>query len=470
MVISLSVSESPVTDVATHTLYLSSSAIYLLPLRRVLQINGQIKESVILLHHLEPRQCEVLLRVKHVAVNFKRDFSSKHEIVPGSAFICKLATKSALVDNGRVFSLSDKVLVFPHSACWIQSPDDCCENCRILKQNGSLNSYHSHKQYPCRRSWVYGETIDGGLQDYIKVLQPVHSLIRVPSTVSLHDCCFLMDKALPFFVFCKEVLLHAIAREPSASILIVLPDSNLYANDCLLVIQHLKMESLSITFTDPIKMKSSESLARSYKNKFNHVCVFAQGLDAIKFAFELSISTGLESAKALHTVGLFGDNCNVKLPYFQDKTIHRVRLSYKDKFLMEELLQALNNYNRSDSQDFGSPARSESISSHESCQETPAESGATADPVAAKKLRFKKEPQVAPPLRQSTKRNILWLHCDSDYRLCLDEAEIEPENASKCQTTNDLNRILRSNDKPARVFYTNKSTSHEKLNAFIFTS
>lgn len=471
MVLSLSVSESPLTDLSTHTLYLTPSAVYLLPLRRVLQNDREIHESVILLHHLEPQSREVLLRVKHVALNFNSDFSGSPNIVPGSRFIGKLATKTAFHDSDKRFELSDKLFVFPVSACWIQSPENCCPNCKEVQMRAKLSSYSLHNQYPCSKEWVYGRTIDGGLQDYVKVLHPAHSLIKIPKTVSLHDCSFLSDIALPFYAFCRETLLLLVSSQPSANILVVLPDANTHANDCLLVIHHLQMESLQVTFTDPQRLKASPELARSYRHSFCHVCVFATGPEAIALSIDLAVSSGLLATRSFHTINLFGENANVKMPHFDDKTIHRVTLSYKDKFLMEELLNALAEYNKLDSNDTGSYISADSVSSNETIQVA----GSAAMDLCNLLLPMNngstllKEGSI-PGLPRPAKRNMLWLHCDNDYRLCPVDPEGSHDSQAKHQTSNDINRLLKETKRPSRIFYTNKPYSHEKVNAFIFST
>ena len=459
----LTVSDSSlVTDMATHAPYWKTSTVNLLPIRRCLQSSGKLRESVIHLNSLLVSGNDALLRVRHVAVDYTRDFALVDQgVVPGSRIVAKLALLPLKLRDSEL-SASDKLFVFPVSACWIQCPDDPCKNCLHLLHL-DFDAYETHRRFPCLRELVYGRTIDGGLQDYIRVAAPELSLVKVPSLVSLHDCCFLTDISLPFYSFCKDHLLGMLAREPHARVLVILNDAAKEANDCLLVINHLDLEHLFVTFVDMERLRKNPALVlNDYANEFHHVLVFAPGADAINAALAMSVKTKLESTKLRYSIALFGTNADAKVMAPEDKTIYRVKLSYKDKFLMEELIQTLSTFSNTSTKS-KKPLRSMSmgtLSSEDLYTNT------AADEDLKKKLRFKKEAEVVTPRLPRT--HISWLYCDDDYKLCTEE---ESEcSLSRCHATTDINRLIRQKCRTRRVFYTNRPACHKKMNAFIFAS
>lgn len=473
----LTVSENPVNDLHTHTLYLATSAVNSLPLRR--RLNGsKLKELVMLPSELAQDSLLVVLRVKHVALNFRHDFAGCSNVVPGSRIIGKLPSKHPHQKNGG-FSVHDKLVVFPHLTCWIQRAHDPCDNC-IASMGEDTSSYDTHRKFPCTRNWHYGTTLDGGLQDYIRVPLPEHTLVKIPEGVSVHDCCFLFDIALPFYAYCRDVMCPLLAKVPESRILVVLNDSSTEANDCLLVIHHLRLDHLLITFTDMAKLNSVPSLLATYANKFHHVLVFASGQGPVTAALALGLATGLEATKSRHTIALFGDVGQV---YAEppDRTVHRVHLSYKDKFLMEELLNTLADLNRStdgprpvilymQSLDLADTVTYHlTLSEHgEECSETIADSEAWSTSLAKKKkLRFKGEAEVVTTGQTTSRNHISWLHCDRDFRLCLDD-HCDHATLNRCHSTNAINTMLHEKCQLQRVFYTNRPASHVKINAFIF--
>lgn len=452
----LTISETPVTDILTHTSYLKTNAVDLLPTRRTIEAHGLLRESVIHLHRLRtnsPRS--VLLRVRHIAVDYRRDFEATDRgIVPGTRIIAKAASVKSARASGLDVLLSDKLFVFPHSACWIQLPDDLCQNCRILLHLNT-GAYETHRRFPCLQNLTYGQTLDGGLQDYIRVPRPQQLLLKIPSQVSLHDTCFLLDIALPLYSFCKDHLLRMLSREPLARVLVILNDSAREANDCLLVINHLDLEHLLITFVDMNKLRMNP---KGYAKDYHHVLVFAPGPEAIEAAFALSINTKLESTKLRYSIALFGENADFKLTRLpEDKTVYRVKLSYKDRFLMEELLATLLTFSGAERKT--KPLRSMSLGTLSS-----SESEQASDEITKKRLRFKKEAEIVVP--RSSKTHISWLHCDDDFKLCTEEEnEYSP---MKCHLTSEINRLIKANCQTRRVFYTNRPVGQTKMNAFIF--
>lgn len=471
----LTVSENPVNDLHTHTLYLATSAVNSLPLRRRLKA-GKLKELVMLPSELAQGPLLLVLRVKHVALNFQRDFNASGHVVPGSRIIGKLPTK---LKSNVSFSVHDKMVVFPHLACWLQGGHEPCDNCIRIMAEDTL-AYEAHARFPCEKNWRYGVTLDGGLQDYIRVLLPQNQLIRIPEGVSVHDCCFLFDIALPFYAYCKDVLCPLLQKVPDCRILVVLNDSATEANDCLLVIHHLHLDHLLITFTDMAKLNAVPLLLATYANKFHHVLVFAAGQGPVTAALALGLATGLESTKLRHTIALFGDAVGQVYAEPPDRTVHRVHLSYKDKFLMEELLQTLADLNRTtdgprpvilymQSLDLADTVTYNlALSNGDECGETIADNELWSTSLAKKKkLRFKGEAEVVTMGHSISKNHISWLHCDRDFRLCLDD-HCDHDTLRRCHSTGDINAMLQDKSKLQRVFYTNRPASHVKINAFIF--
>lgn len=467
----LTISENPVNDLYTCTLYQTTSAVNLLPIRRRL-VSSRLKELVILPGDLTTTLKCLVLRIKHVALDFATDFSA-HLVVPGSRIIGKMSAGDRMLG----FSPHEKMLVFPYLTCWIQGVLDPCANCVAVMAHDE-SSYSIHKLYPCTGSWIYGKTLDGGLQDYMRVQLPLNSLVRVPRDVSLHDCCFLYDIALPMYAYCRDVLCGLLEQVPESRILVILSDSSREANDCLLVIHHLQLDHFLITFTDMKKLTEQPGLPTTYANKFHHVLLFSPGEDAITAALALGIATGLESTKSRHTIALFGDHVGHIDSELPDRTVYKVNLSYKDKYLMEELLHALAELNRTkDADPYPTTSYMQSINSvetgttHSTLSENIADmseqfSDWNTSQAKKKKLRFKGDTEVVtskPPNRH----HISWLHCDQDFRLCLDD-HCDHDTLKRCHSTTVINKLLLKRTTLRRVFYTNRPASHVKMNAFIF--
>lgn len=476
----ITVSQKPVNDLQTHTLYLPTSAVNSLPIRRRLTASGKLKESVILLGEFANSWLSLLsivLRIKHVALNFTQDFKCDHGIVPGSRIIGKLTTSKCDSQEHLGYSPHDKLLVFPYLTCWLQGVDNPCDNC-IAVMAEDVNKYSTHRNYKCLNRWHYGKTLDGGLQDYIRVPLPAHSIVKIPSSVSLHDCCFLFDIALPFYAYCRDFLCSILELAPDCRILVILNDSAQEANDCLLVIHHLRLDHLLITFTDMNKLKNIPSLLAAYANKFHHVLVFASGQGPITTAMALGIPNRLKSAKFSNTIALFGDHVGYVHTKPPNRTIYKVKLSYKDKFLMEELLNTLAYFNKNKNDDSVTPITymqsedsAETIVNQCMLSEHTEEESEKTEPCspsqAKKKLWFEEEIEAATTSTGKKGSHISWLHCDRDFRLCLDD-HCAHDTLKRCHSTSEINTLLHEKYKIQRVFYTNRPASHVKINAFIF--
>lgn len=469
----LTVSEKPVNDLSTHTLYLTTSAVNSLPLRRRL-VNRKLKESVILPSELSNLAHTLVLRVKHVALNFNHDFKCDNAVVPGSRIIGKLPA-SRQDSKNLGFSPHDKLMVFPHLTCWIQRASDPCDHCAMMLA-ADHNDYVKLRHFRCLHDWQYGKTLDGGLQDYISVPDPIHSIVKIPRLVSLHDCCFLFDIALPFYSYCRDVLCPNLERDPHSRILIILNDLTKEANDCLLVIHHLRLDLLLITFTDMKKLGEVPGLRDTYANKFHHVLVFALGQGPINAALELGLATGLELTKSRHTIALFGDEVGPLSIPPPDRTVHNVSLSYKDKLLMEELLNTLADFNKNRGDGATQIGETDSADSLETSTNhsllldlIPSPEAWSTSLAKKKKIRFKEESESSGRALEAgsgLKSHISWLHCDRDYRLCVDD-HCDHDTQKRCHSTSALNGMLYP-CQLRRVFYTNRPASHVKINAFIF--
>lgn len=426
---------SPLLDFLTHTLYVTKSDISWLPLRRTLRRPAELRESVIHLGDLLAKN-RLLLRVKHVALDFSQDFAGPSSVVPGTRIIAKVSSK---YQAQAMQTSKDRLLVFPVSTCWLQDRDLCagCAATNSASRDETL-TYEHHRLNPCERPLTYGANIDGGLQDYLCVPEPAHSLVQIPRNVSLHDGCFLLDIALPFFAFCHDVLCGLLAKAPGSRVLVLLNDAQKEANDCLLVIQRLQLNQLIFTLSD---VPRAEQMAATYVNKFHHVLVFSRHFKAVALAQALGIATGLELTRRQHTLTVF---TSAPLPQLTDRSVSRVKLTFKDRFLLEELLDELATMNKHSAEPKNSDASiktaySELTGSLNSTQT--AESG-------------------------ESKKHVQWLECDADFRLCQDDNCLD-ETAGKCRLTADINKMLAANCQLRRVFFSHHPASHVKLNAFI---
>lgn len=464
----------PINDLQTHTLYLVQSDVSLLPLRRVLLKHKLVRESLILLGDLAPTVHNLLLRIKHVALDFLRDFNGSRGVVPGLRIIGKIPLKHAVMDQHRGFDPADKLLVFPFSTCWAQGSDDPCANC-VCASKADLLAYETHRQWPCSRNLAYGVSLHGGLQDYIRVPLPAHLLVKIPERVSVHDACFLFDVALQFHAYCHDVLVPLLALVPQGRILVLLNDVEKEANDCLVVIHLLLLDHLLFTFTDMARLTENPLLRDSYANKFTHVLVFPSLPAAFQTAVLCGVSTGLELTSARHTIALFAPEAPLASAP-SDRTVHRVRLSYKDKFLFEKLLGCLADLNsgRATTTHKASLISMNTINSantvltnYLNLSESVSEGSTDSSSGSAKRkrIRFRETPDVVSA--PSARKHILWLHCDRDYRLCLDD-NCEHDSGSRCHLTDNINEMIADGCQLKRVFYTHRPATHVKLNAFIF--
>ncbi|GEQ66951.1 hypothetical protein JCM33374_g614 [Metschnikowia sp. JCM 33374] len=475
------------SDLNTHTSYVTKREVDLLPLRRVLVNRRRLRDSVILLNDISPQSMSVLLRIKHVALDFTSDFDGDCGIVPGARFVGRIPSSQIVASGDNKYHPKDKLMVFPYSTCWIQNSTHMCQNC-LSAISSDLGAYETHRRSPCSHNLVYGKSLNGGLQDYVRVPLPSHSLVKVPESVSVHDCCFLFDVALPFLSFAVNVLAPLMRQGPTGRILIILDDTRKEANDCLLVIRHLQLDHSLFTFTDTRVLKEKPELTEKYNSKFQHVLVFASSAHAINKAVEFGGHASVAGLISRSTLALFRNQDQIiSCPDY--RKIYRYTLSYKDKFLLEQLLATLASLSAEDQASDTPPApqsfevRSKTAASsglslnsglnystesvacslNSSATQPSSKTPSIQNSVEKISHRFAREPRSP----DAGRRHVSWLHCDQDLRLCSDDNCVH-ELSSRCHQTKNINEMLSGNCQLRRVFYTHRSACHVKLNAFIF--
>ena len=151
--------------------------------------SGRLKEVVKLPNEMtiNPNADELLLKVKLIGVNYKKDidplrhyvFKNKHaSVVPFNKIIGKIL--ALLKHMGCAsFRFSSKYLVFPYSNCNIYGIEPCDHCRRLANVELTRDTMDMFCLYPCLRNLEYGITIDGGLQDYIKIRRPSQSLLEI---------------------------------------------------------------------------------------------------------------------------------------------------------------------------------------------------------------------------------------------------------------------------------------------------
>lgn len=221
----------------------------LLPIRRVRTRDETLREGLILLHRLQPLSRTAVVRIKHIGVDFTQDLKPRPGVMPCLKMLGKLTVSTELPTH-PAFKDGQRVVVFPYSTCAMQDAKEPCANCRRAPAVGNAPSdraalYALHREHVCLKEWVYGRTIDGALQDFVCVAHPMQQLLAVAALVSLHDCLFLFDVALPFFVLCQDVLSGS-----DSNVLVVLHDAHKKRNDCLLVLRCLGLGAEKFTFTN----------------------------------------------------------------------------------------------------------------------------------------------------------------------------------------------------------------------------
>ncbi|CAK7897137.1 hypothetical protein CAAN1_27S00474 [[Candida] anglica] len=468
---------------------------------------------------------EAILKIKMAGISFNRDFElfklsnfPGRQVVPGNKIVGRLQQCS---DPSMS---SGKYLLFPYSNCLSQRSPQPCENCTKLKRDGleelSSLTYRAHSDFPCLYTWEYGLSLDGGLQDFVKIRSPRSSLIRVGNAISLHDCCFLMDLALPLFSYFRDIFDgyggNGAVPSSSSKLLIVLNDTEKEANDILVVLKHFQVTPSRVKIVDSALLsKLTESDKRvAYKSKFNHAFVFNVSDAAVELA-TLSVSTGLQSTRSRYSVVLFDQYNPHSLlknkdldKQFPDFTVQHFRMSYKDRLNAEEIIDVISQMNidaREGIQVSSPSSTSTSVSGtttpppphphphptsttpgrpsvtsidtttstysssslHSNSTSYSSVSNPTRSGARVKVLRFRDEDSIIDkPIQSKPIKTYSWLWYERDFNLC-DENEHSDDDNDWCNSVRQINRLIRSPNHISRVCYT-KRTKQKHINALLF--
>ncbi|KAK6460922.1 hypothetical protein DFJ63DRAFT_336844 [Scheffersomyces coipomensis] len=377
---------NPINDNFSNESFILPEVINSLPIKRLYDFKSKkLKELVKLNHELNCEFDQVILKVKLIGIDYNHDFitstnesKNRHprhshynrdhqpnpkQIVPGFKIIGK-------VHQSRSSSFSStankKYLVFPYSNCLLQNQKHLCQQCQFLLNKQShisssfpLNDFTPlHTRYQCLNNIMYGINIDGGFQDYLKILHPKDSLVEIPKNVSMHDCLFLYDIMLPFYSFLQSSSSNMDIMH-TGKVLIILNDSDKELNDVLIILNHFKqIDQSQISIVDYSKIKSS-MISSKYHKRFDQILIFNKQLqlqndnDTMKLIQLFSASNGLESTKSRYNVIIFNNHLqtipqsNQLQQHQQDKAIHHFKLAYKDKLHLEQVLLILSDLNSS---------------------------------------------------------------------------------------------------------------------------
>lgn len=499
--------------------------VLLLPTKCVVDERLRLRETPKLLSECciadDKYENEAVLKVKMTGIVYNKDFElfklknfPGRPVVPGNKIVARLhQCANPNVSPG-------KYLIFPYSNCLLQNSPVVCDNCQFLKDTGTnhLNyrTLQCHQDYQCLYNWEYGLTLDGGLQDYIKVKSPESSLIKVPDTISLHDCCFLLDLALPLYSFLKEIDPSTIQDQ---TFLIVLNDTTKESNDILIILKHFQISRNQVVLVDSPSLETLDSAERKtrFKGNYNYCLLFNVSRIAVETG-RLAVSTGLEATKSRYHMVLFDQyspqsfivNRNLE-KHNPDITIHHCHLSFKDRLNAVELINIISQLNLATraSQSISSSLTTTSIDELIQKQSRPsvASIDTSSSSISAssihlnsttnssvsnnnnnnkhnnsnnnnksdgkkrtKTLRFRDDDSIIhPPNNHKPMKNYSWFWYEKDFNLCNDQDQSDDEEfEEKCHTVRQINRLIRSQTHISRVCYTRK-TRQTNINALLFT-
>lgn len=487
--------------------YPSPEPVSLLPSKVVLGgHSGRLKEVVKLPNEMtiNPNADELLLKVKLIGVNYKKDidplrhyvFKNKHaSVVPFNKIIGKIL--ALLKHMGCAsFRFSSKYLVFPYSNCNIHGIEPCDHCRRLANVELTRDTMDMFYLYPCLRNLEYGITIDGGLQDYIKIRRPSQSLLEIPPNVSLHDCCFMMEIMLPFYIFMTTLFLKYGYDQSGNKIIILLNDSKTETNDVLIVLQQLNIDRKSVVIMDPstINLLSAKEKTSLHK-KFEFVLCFNFSSTSLDFIDYCIASVGLPSSKSRFHVVWFDQYAPLVAPKIRkigemlsDKTFHHIRVGHKDFVLAQDLLSMLSSFNilrqsttttnLEDSDNRPSVSSLETSLTTFSNQSLHLGSSSTTSfslqkynevVKNGKVLRFRDDDSIINSERESRSSHVSWLWYDKDIDFCRD-CEFDDFGTST-HNIKDVNSLMMDPDsQPKRICYFNKPSKTANLNAFVFSS
>lgn len=486
----------------------SPEPVSLLPSKVVLGgHSGRLKEVVKLPNemNINPNADELLLKVKLIGVNYKKDidplrhhvFKNKYAtVVPFNKIIGKILAllKHMSCTN---FKFLSKYLVFPYSNCNIQHIEPCDHCRRLTNVELTRDTMDMFYLYPCLRNLEYGITIDGGLQDYIKIRLPSQSLLEIPTNVSLHDCCFMMEIMLPFYIFMTTLFIKYGYDQSGNKIMIILNDSKTETNDVLIVLQQLNIDRKSVVIMDPstIKQLSTKEKSSLHK-KFEFVLCFNFSSTSLDFTDYCIASVGLPSSKSRFHVVWFDQYAPLEASKLRkrsemltDKTFHHIRVGHKDFVHAQDLLSMLSSFNilrqstttsnLEDSSDTRPSVSSletslttfSNQSLHLGSSSTTSFSLQKYNEVVknGKFLRFRDEDSIINSEREIRSSHVSWLWYDKDIDFCRD-CEFEDFGTST-HNIKDVNSLMMDSDaQPKRICYFNKPSKTANLNAFVLSS
>ena len=455
---------------------------------------------------------ELIMRVKLVGINYQTDFAAitywntdKKTLVPSSKIVGKLITD--------VPAMNLKYLVFPFTNCINQKRISQCKNCEKLASSEPLNSLNIDvwARYKCTENLIYGFTIDGGMQDYMRIPSPSETLLPIPNNLSLHDACFLTDIALPLYTCILENFIQ-MPRSPVSlngdegsstvgtpnfmgNILLVLLDIQKEINDVLIVLKYFRVPELSFSVIDARKYASLLHNDKvRYLSRFTQVFVFYPHPELVAFATHCLYSLGLEATKSRYNLILF-DQFHVqslvanKNLSFTDRTVQHFKLSYKDRIYAEQLLQIVSELNANMQKSLLSSSLSvdltledgnrSTFSNFASCQSTQ-----TLLDKTQKTIRFREGDSIINEKMCSSSnssdssdyalsRAYSWLWYDRDFVLCKEFEHSDDEDGcddtpGRVHAAKQINRLIRNPRHINRACYTNQA-NRPKLNALIFS-
>lgn len=305
-----------------------------LPLKRVYDPEtGLVRELPKLRRDfdLDDKIAQCIFKVKLAGINFQTDFHSiASRIVPGLRIVGRI------YDTNTAFDCDQKYVVYPISTCLHQNIPDPCTNCSHLGNLQVLGQLSLDKfdHYRCHRLWIYGLTIDGGLQDYLKLYYPQDSLVAIPHEVLLHDACFMFDRSLPFYVVLKQ--LCSVGGGQRA--LIVLGDVDREINDILVVLNHFGIDQRQFVFIDTKAIaKLDDDERRLYRRQFSQVFVFEMSSRLLQFVHDCLSNSRERKAFIFDQMSPIETITNTGFQHF--------RLGYANKADAIELMAILSNLN-----------------------------------------------------------------------------------------------------------------------------
>lgn len=409
-------SEPRLLDLDNSDPYQPLATVNDLPVKRVFDpINGLVRELPKLPKEFELDndipQC--IFKVKLAAINFVTDFKQiSSPIVPGNRAIGKITTTNiANIDDSK------KYLVYPISTCLHQNSTTPCANCdhlHNLKVLGQL-SHEKFDHYRCLRPWIYGVTIDGGLQEYMKLYYPHDALLAIPLEVLSHDACFMFERSLPLYIVLKNLRLVG----GSDRTLMILSDVDREINDILLVLHHFGIDQRQFVFIDRRAIGKLQPDERElYRLKFSQIFVFDTTNRLMQFALECL------SNHHDRTVFIFDQMAPIDRTKYHtnQRHFHHFQLAYCNKVDAIELMTIIADLNAMES--------------------------------SYVYLTGSDSPQSSLLMTGGRKQRPTWLYYDFDADI---HHDYNDQESTKCHSTRHINQLI-LHPKYRRVCYKTRST------------